>query len=111
MDSSTSTVTIGKTIYTLDLTNSQGIETWDQMAPYTTAVSNFIECFSLPSFAFPEVYEFMVAQRDCKLEDNSSGNMVFDTSNAVSDNEEQALIRVIRALTKENKTFFQKKNA
>jgi len=109
MKTSNLTATIGKTTITLNLSNTQNINDWNSMAPFTSAVLNFIEMHALPSYSYPEVYEFMVTQRDCPIEENFHGNLVFQNG-FVSDTEERALCKIIKQLSKDEETFFQVKN-
>ena len=104
------TVQIGRITYTFNLANTSKIEDWDAIRPYASAVENFIEGYNLPSFAFPEVYEFFVIQRGCLISNNISGYSVFETEYTVSTKEEEGLIKAIQELDKENRLYFQKKN-
>jgi len=111
MDNSHITIEYNKTTYIFDLTNTQNINNISEIAPYISAVSNFIEANSLPSFVYPEVYEFFAVQRNLKAVDNGFDNFVFEYSNIVSLNEEQALILAIRQMVKEKTSYFQMKNS
>lgn len=104
------TVQIGQITYTFNLANTMKVENWDAIRPYATAIDNFIKGYNLPSFAFPEVYEFFVTQRKCLIIENDYNNEIFETDYIISGAEENGLIKAIQALDKENRLYFQKKN-
>jgi len=96
----------------LDLTNTQNITELDHMVPYTTAVTNYIESNNLPSFSYPEVYEFMVVQLELTVE-KWRETLVFnlgDNFRYCSVEQYHELAVRIRELDNAKELFFQVRN-
>lgn len=100
--------TINKTTYTFDLTSTENILNRNDMTPYVSAVSNFIEANCLPSFCYPEVYEFMVTQRNVRQQENQFGHLVFEIDSSVSIAEQHALCKVIMQMVEARTVHFHK---
>ncbi len=98
----------------IELNNTQNIGEWADMTPFTTPVSNFIEAFNLPSYSYPEVYEYFVAQMDLQTTEDEDENLIFDWGNnfeKCSLEDIYTLIDNIKDLDDNKMLFFQVKNA
>jgi hypothetical protein len=95
----------------MELKNTRQLARLSDMAPYTTAVMRYIDTHNLPSYAYPEVYDFFVTQLNLPiLEDD----LVFDYGDnfencSLSDYNE--LYQKLNELHDEKQLFWQRKNA
>ena len=96
----------------MQLPNSQSILSMSDMAPFSTAVMEFTEGYNLPSFSYPEVYEFLVNQKNLKTEE-FRGSLVFDYGDDFefcSTEELDELVKTIRFLDGNKELFWQRRN-
>ena len=99
------------TTYTFDLGNKAGITSKGDMDEKTfQAIDVFIEFHMLPSFVYPEIYNFMVFQRKVEVLEDEYG-CFFDFNTNVSENEVESFVECLRKLDREKRTFFQLKNS
>ena len=95
------------------LKNTQNIQNMSDMAPYTTAVMNYVEGNNLPSYSYPEVYEYMVAQKDLGVEESLDGYLSFNLGENfenLSVDEYHGLADHIRDMEAHGILYFQRKN-
>lgn len=96
----------------IELFNSQYVAcTWEDLGGHGEAISNFIEAYSIPSFSYPELYDFFVLQKKLKVTQGEGGYSVFDYGDNFehcSIREINTLVGEVRKLDKESKLFFQR---
>lgn len=98
----------------LEFKNTQNIDEWGKMCPFTTPVSNFIEAFNLPSYSYPEVYEYFVVQMGLEAIEDEEKNLVFDWGNNFRNCSLEniyTLIDNIKELDDSKMLYFQVKNS
>lgn len=93
--------------YKFNLRNTKEINTWADMGEWARPIDNFIEDENLPSFCYPELFQYFTVHKGAEIVTDDEGTYV-ELKDYV---EYRKITAQIRQMNTDGTLFFQRKNS